>query len=428
MISPAKNPPRRTLLCVICFLSASAIAAAQSVPVETGSPLYTGFTMPTVGGSLHYALNAGERVTFGYNQQVGTVSAATISGNLGYITPSVRMPTTISVTAGYLQTTYGQPSAFFSDATFMQAYQTRKWHLMLSDAVSYLPETSSSGIYGVIGTGTATGVTTPQGVLVPFATRIENSVTGDAVREITGKTSLDGSAFYSIERFPGYTGGIQTNIYSFQGGVDHRINGLSQFAVTYAYSNFSYININGSFQTQGIQGQYRRQVTRRLNFAAAAGPQRTAASALTQRPTSYSYTVNAQATYLGDLASAFAANVSFIRSTNGGAGITFGAINNTLTGNVTRRITRSTSATALGSYSTSNGLLLLTATEVDTKSAIGSIQVNRAFTRTLSAFISYTAQHQSVQGLYIGVTPLIGLQQILGFGVTYSPSPIHLGR
>lgn len=423
-----RNLPRRTLLCVVCFLSASAVAAAQSVPVETGSPLYTGFQMPTVGGSLHYALNAGERVTFGYNQTQGTVSAATFSGNLGYITPSIRFPTTINYTGGYLQTTYGQPSAFFQDATISQAYQSRKWHLTLSDAVSYLPETSASGIYGVIGTGTNTGITTPQGVLVPYATRVENSVTGDAVREITGKTSLNGIGFYSIERFPGYSGGIQTNIYSLRGGVDHRLNTLSSFAVNYAYSNFSYLGVNGTFQTQGVQAQYKRQLTRSFSFAAAAGPQRTGASALTLRPASYSYTVDAQATYVGDVASAFAMNVSFIRSTNGGAGITFGAINNTVTGNITRRITRSTQATALGSYSTSTGLLLLTATQVDTKAAIGSVQVNRAFTRTLSAFVSYTAQHQSVQGLYIGVTPLIGLQQILGFGVTYSPSPIHLGR
>ncbi len=423
-----RNLPSRTLLCVACVLSASAVAVAQSVPVETGSPLYSGFQMPTVGGSLHYALNVGERVTFGYNPQVGTVSAATFSGNLGYITPSIRMPTTINYTGGYLQTTYGNPSAFFQDATITQGYNTRKLHLTLSDTVRYLPETSASGVYGIIGAGTTTGVTTPQGVLVPFATRVENSVIGDVVQEITGKTSIDGSGFYAIERFPGYSGGIQTNIYSLRGAVNHRLDGRSSFAVDYSYNDFSYLNVTGAFRTQAVKGQYKLQMTRSFSFSAAAGPQYTGASALTKRPGSWSYVADAQATYLGDLASAFAVNVSFTRATNGGSGITFGAINNTVSGSVTRRITRSMQATALGSYSSSTGLQLITANQINTSSAIGSIQANRAFTRSISAFVSYTAQHQSVQGFSAGVTPLIGLQQILGFGVTYSPSPIHLGR
>jgi len=423
-----KNLPSRTLLCVICFLSASAIAVAQSVPVQTGSPLYTGFQMPTIGGTLHYALNAGERVTFGYNAKIGTVSAATFSGNLGFITPSVRMPTTVSYTGGYLQTTYGQPSAFFQDFSITQAYNTRKWHFTASDAVRYLPETSASGVFGVLGTGTTTGVVTPQGVLVPYATRIENSVTVSASRELTGKTAADASGYYSIERFPGYTGGIQTNIYSLQGGATHRINGVSSFSANYHYNDFSYVYIVGDFQSQGVQAQYKRQLTRRFTVSAGAGPQVISASSLTKRPASISYTVDAQASYIGDLSSGFMVSGTFKRSTNGGSGITFGATTNTVAGNVTRRITRSTQATALGSYMSSTGLLLLTNQQVNTQSAVGSIQVNRAFTRTLSAFVSYSVQHQSVQGLYSGVTPLIGLQQTLGFGVTYSPSPIHLGR
>lgn len=423
-----KNLPGRTLLCVICFLSASAIAAAQSVPVQSGSPLYTGFQMPTIGGTLNYALNAGERVTFGYNAKVGTVSAATFSANLGFITPSVRMPTTVSYTGGYLQTTYGQPSAFFQDFTITQAYNTRKWHLTASDAVRYLPETSASGVFGVLGTGTTTGIVTAQGVLIPYATRIENSVTVAVARELTGKTTADASGFYSIERFPGYTGGIQTNTYSLRGGATHRINGLSSFAADYSYNDFSYVFIPGDFQAQGVQGQYKRQLTRRFTVTAGAGPQLISASTLTNRPSSVSYTVDAQASYVGDVASAFVVSGTFKRSTNGGSGITFGATSNTVAGDVSRRITRSTQATALGSYMSSTGLLLITNKQVNTQSAVGSLQVNRAFTRTLSAFVSYSVQHQAVQGLYSGVTPLIGLQQSLGFGVTYSPSPIHLGR
>ena len=83
---------------------------------------------------------------------------------------------------------------------------------------------------------------------------------------------------------------------------------------------------------------------------------------------------------------------------------------------------------AIGTYARSSGLQVLTANQINTQSTIGSVQANRAFTRTLSAFISYTLLHQSYQGTITGITPLNGLQQVVGYGITYSPSAVHLGR
>lgn len=428
MKSPTKNLPRQALLCVLCFLSVSAVAAAQSVPVETGSPLYTGFQMPTAGGNLSYALSAGERLSTGYGPQIGTVSATVLSGNLGFITPSARMPTTVSYTGGYLFITFGQPSSFFHDFAISQAYNTKRWKLTLSDSLTYLPETPTSGIFGIVGAGTTTGVTNAQGVLIPFATQITNTVLGNATRELTGKTAATATGFYSIQRFPGLTGGIQTNVYSFQGGATHRIDAVSSWAALYSYDNFSYVSVDGAFQTQGVTAQYKRQLNRRFMVSVDAGPNIIGASALTKQPTTLSYTVDTQASYLGDLASAFVIDASFKRSTNGGSGITFGSTDNTVSADMSRRLTRSTQATIMGNYTSSSGLLLLTSKQVNAQTAVGSAQVNRAFTRTLSAFVSYTAQHQAIQGLYVGINPLIGLQQTIGFGITYSPSPIHLGR
>ncbi len=420
--------PRHPLLCLICVLSASAVAAAQGVPVQSGSPLYTGFQMPTAGGNLTYALSVGERLSTGYGPQIGTVSATVLSGDVGVITPSVRMPTTIRYTGGYLAVTFGQPSAFFHDFMISQAYNTKRWQYALTDSLTYLPETPTAGIFGIVGTGTSAGVTNAQGVIIPFATQISNSVSGNATFEMTGKTAATATGLYALQRFPGLTGGIQTDVYSFQGGVTHRIDAVSSWATTYAFNNFSYVSVPGAFQTQGVSGMYKRQMTRSLSVSLGAGPNVISASALTKQPTTLSYTVDAQASYQGNVASAFVADASFKRSTSGGSGITFGSTDNTVSVDVSRRLTRSMQAALMGNYTTTSGLLVITSQQVNSQTAVGSIQINRAFTRTLSAYFSYTAQHQAIQGLYIGINPLIGLQQTYGFGVTYSPSPIHLGR
>ena len=424
-----KTFSKPTLLCVICFISAAFAARGQSVPAETGSPVYTGFSVPTIGGTLHYALSAGGREVFGYTKQQGTITDGTFSGNVGLLTASVRMPTTLTYTGGYIVTTNSQiPSAFFHDFSIAQAYNTRKWRVDVSDNLRYLPDTPASGIYGVVGAGTSTGVTTSQGALIPFATRIDNTAMGTLTVQLTGKTSIDGTGLYSLQRFPGYSGGIQTNNWAIAGGPNHRIDALQSAGASYRYDNFSYININGSFDSQGGTLLYKRQWTRKLNVSLAGGPQYISASSITNRPSQLSYNADIMTTYVGSLEHGLTMSGSYKRATSGGSGLTYGSINDTFTGTTSGRLTRSLTMTALGTYSRSTGLTLITNTQVNTQTAVGSVQANRAFTRTLSAFVSYTALHQSVQGLYSGPTPLIGLQQVLGFGVTYSPSPVHLGR
>lgn len=416
------------LICVTCFISAAIVSRGQSVPAQTGSPVYTGFSVPTINGTLHYALSAGMRERFGYSQQIGTVTDGTISGNVGFITPSVRMPTTVTYTGGYLATTGTYPSTFFHDFAISQVYDTRKFKLTVSDQVRYLPDSPASGIFGIVGVGTSTGTVTSQGALIPNVSRVDNSSDANVSYQLTGKTSLDAIGLYSIQRFPGYTGGIQTNTYSIDGGGNHRISALQAVGASYRYSNFSYVYVSGTFSSQGGTLLYKRQLNRRLLVSLAGGPQYISASTLTKRPASFNYNADVSASYIGSLEHGFTMTAAYKRATNGGSGLTFGAINDTFTGSVSGRLTRSLSMTGMGTYSQSSGLQLITANKINSQAAVGSVQANRALTRTLSVFVSYTVLHQAVQGLYTGPSPLVGLQQVLGFGVTYSPSPVHLGR
>jgi hypothetical protein len=57
---------------------------------------------------------------------------------------------------------------------------------------------------------------------------------------------------------------------------------------------------------------------------------------------------------------------------------------------------------------------------------VASAQVSRAIRRSLSAYASYSFEHQPT-GSATAVDVFSGIEQVVGFGVTFSPSSIHLG-
>jgi hypothetical protein len=426
------KPAGSIVFSFVCLISAALQAAGQSVPVQTGSPLYSGFELPKVAGTLRYSVSGSERVSFGSIDQNGNLSSATISGNLGLITPSVTKPTTVTYSAGYLITTGGsQPSQFFNDLLVSQGYNKRHWKIKVTDSFRYLPDTPAAGLSGIAGVGDlgATAPGTPsQAVLIPYATRIENSVNGDINYVFTGKTSATGTVAYNLERFPGYTGGLQYDVYAANGNVIHRLDARTSIGGAYHYSHFTYVSYTGSFDSQGADVVFKRQLSRNFLIALSGGPQIISGSSLTHRPDSVSYAADLSATYIGSVASGLTATVSYKRSANGGSGLTFGAINDTVSGSLSRRITRSLQFSALGTYAHATGLQLITNNQITSKSTVGSLQVNRAIRETFSIYLSYTAQDQSLTGSNYTGKPLTGLRQVVGVGVTYSPRVIHLGR
>ena len=115
-------------------------------------------------------------------------------------------------------------------------------------------------------------------------------------------------------------------------------------------------------------------------------------------------------------------------SASAGSGVSAGAETDSLFASVSRRLAQSLQGSASVNYSHSTSLDILSTDSLDTTSVVGSGQIGRALTRTISAYASYSASHQISQGVAQGISPLQGLVQTLGFGVTYSPSEVRLGR
>lgn len=405
---------------------------AQAAPAGVGPRFFQGFQLPTVRGTLSYSLTAAERLTLGSKGTTPTYSVADFSGNIAYLSDAENKPFSLVYTGGYLAATGGgQPSAFFNDLNVSQVLQTKHWKLTGSDVFRYLPETATTGLSGIAGIGglglppITTGGSPLQQVLTRFATRIENNASGTVERFLTGSTSVDAGGSYSLQRFPNTSGAIESDQYSGSGGVVHRIDALNSIGGRYTYSKFAFVGVNGTFVNQGVNLEYNRQWTRKFSSKLSVGPQRTSASKFTNQGPSLSYTADAQALYKGSRSS-LGANYS--RATNAGSGFTYGARTDTLGLTIDRALGPSTYASASLDYARTDSLLVLVNLPLKTRALIGDVQLNRALNRRVSAFCSYTAEHQTIAGNAGALAGINGLIQVIGFGVTYSPPFLQLGR
>jgi hypothetical protein len=414
-------------------LAMAGAAHAQAIPVQTQSPLYTPFSIPRVKGQLQYSITGSGGVSLGYDGDNGTNSFGGISGNLAFNAPSVRYPFSIVYSGGYSFNSIGGTSPFFQNLSLSQGYSTARWRFNLADNISYLPYTATAGLSGIPGVGDlgVSGTDSPQQLLTVNAARVNNSASGTVGHNLTGKTSLNGSVNYSIQRYLADVNAIQSDSLTGGGGLSHRIDARTSLSGNYSYSRFTYANQPQAFTSQGAQVTYTRQLTRHLNLSLGAGPQfigATGSGNTGDGNTTITYSADTHLTYTGSSASAATLSAGYVRGVNSGFGAGFGSENDSFSLSGTRRITRLLQPSAQISYTRSVGLDLVAGPPFEIDTVAASTQLNRALTRVLSVYGSYTATHQTNSGSFPGISPLTGLNQTLSFGLTYSPSSIHVGR
>jgi hypothetical protein len=142
-----------------------------------------GFNLPTHLGTLSYSLSGSELLETGaYNSGVSTSTVA--SGNLAYISKSDKDPFSAVYSGGYIFSTVpgSSESSTYQDLAISQVLRTRSWVFVLSDAVSYLPDSPTTGLSGVAGVGdigvypVQTGLGPAQDILTNYGTRLGNGL------------------------------------------------------------------------------------------------------------------------------------------------------------------------------------------------------------------------------------------------------------
>ena len=425
-----------SVLAVSIGLSASA-AFGQALPAAEASPISTGFALPMTAGTLQYALSASESLYWGYYNTPGTVAATNVSGDVAYISSSKRDPFSMVFSGGRSTSTSNQPSYTFLDLSLSQVVNVGRWGFVLSDYVSYLPSTSIGSLSGVAGTGNVgiqVGANAGQGVLTNYSSRVYNTATLSIQRQVTGKTSIDGSGSYSIIHFLDNTGSsVNSGLDSYSavgsGGITHQISPRTSFGGRYSYSvtDFSGPSFGvpeSTITTQVVSGQVSRHITRKLVVTADAGPQWTTANSPTTS-TSLGVFASVGADYTAQFSES---SLNYSRGTNSGYGVVGGSESDSVNFSYSRTFARVWHGSLTGAFTRTQNLPLPGIPPYNFHTTVAAAQISRAIARSLSCYVSYTAENQSTSGSVAGVDVFSGLTQVVSFGLTFSPTSKHVGH
>lgn len=423
------------LVAPVMLLALGSLAHAQDVPTTMASTPTFGFSLPSIEGTMTYSLSATEAFETGYSGG-GVDHLTTLSGSLGYLSSSPNKPFSLVYSGGYLYSSVqGYPtSSTFQNLAASQVLATKNWNFVVDDAVSYLPESPTTGLSGIPGLGdigvvpVQIGDEPTQSILTNYATRVGNGLNGGATRTISRSLSINGSASWQILHFSGNEG-IDSTEEMGSAGPTYRIDARSSASasVVYAYTNNTYLGNSYPFESEGINLQYQRQVSRFFSVNVTAGPQRTFGSGSTAS------LIPSQTTVVGSAGINYArrgtsASVSFSRATNAGSGVLFGALTDTLVGTVRRQFSRNWQGALTASYSKSTALEQIPGFDQNYQGIYGGGQLSRRLGRSFSGYFSYTAVTQSEENPGASQAAYSGLSQTFAFGITYSPGAQHLGH
>lgn len=431
--------------CVVLFAGAR-LLPAQALPSAVAPatlPTSIGFLLPSLAGQANYSITASQIVDIGYNGQPGTVTSTNISGNLGYVTSSESHPFSALYSGGYLGSESSQlPRGTFQTLSLSQVLHVRRNTLIGADSVSYLPQSPIAGVSGIagigdlgVGTVQTTGGYTGVGILTQNQNRVSNIASLSDVQEITGKTAIHGTGSYAIQRFLGTgplsstttaNGGFisyDSNEVGASGGVSHSIDRRNTVGVDYLFARFTYPNQTYSFVSHGVQAEYMHQFTPALVFDGAVGPQWNTSS--TYSSTALNVSALASLVYSRGLNN-YA--LTYSRGTNNGSGVTQGAFSNSVGFLANRRFSRNYDGSASISYSHTSSIPSLLFSRFSVDAVVASGQLSRSLGRSFSVYGSYTLERQNANTASLSNIAFNGVSQIIGFGVTYSPTGRFFGR
>ncbi len=434
------------------LLTLSAVSQGQATPTAVVSNTNSGWGLPSLDGTVHYALSASEMVQLGYYGSGNTTQATVLSGNVSYANTSEVLPFSLIFSGGVLLGNQsGQGTTTFQNVSVSQGLVRGKWVLGVSNTFSFLPQSATTGLSGITGVGDLgtqpieePGLGPGGGVLTDSGNRIANTLSGSIERRLTGKTSLNGTGAWTELKFLD-NNGLDTRAISGSVGANHRIDARNTIGVNAIYSTYETSggiqDVNPSnplyatnFQTRGVNAQYSRLLSRALSFSASAGPQWINSSSGALIPPHVNLAASASLSYSRKM---IGAGVNYFRGVNGGSGVQAGALSDVVSGSVGRSLNRSWMASVQAFYSRTSGLLAAAPvagetipTSIDgvTKTFFCGAQLSRGFGRYWSGWLSYGAQNQSINNSLVSQNAFSGFSQTFGVGITFAPRATRLGQ
>jgi hypothetical protein len=442
-----------SLMLMAAVMSLSPVLYGQATPTAEAT-LSTGGTSltPSLGkaisdGEIHYSLSAGEIFSHGAFYGPGTTYTTNLSGAVGFSSRSERQPFSMLISSGLLLTPNGAPTVqTYQNAMVSQMFSTHRWIFGVNDSVSFLPQSPTTGYSGVAGVGDVGTIQGPAqgpagGILTNYGKRVSNSLAGSVERMLTASTSVSGMANWTIFRFldgPGLdTDGISSSV-----SLNHRLSGRTTVSGSAAYSIYTYgqytssdpLNLSGvSIQTRGLSLSFTRLMTHTITLTASGGPQSISSSDKVLIP---STTTGAGSIGLSYVHKLWSASLNYSRGFNGGSGVQQGAISDNVGGSVSRPFGRDWAASVMGSYSHNSAVVAsqfnhLLGISQNYNSVFGGVQTTRRLTQHVSGYFSYTVTAQTGSSSNpVSAVPTVfnGVGHVISLGVSWAPRSTTVGQ
>jgi hypothetical protein len=427
----------------LLFLTMGSISHGQAIPVGGTSmgPNNAGPNLPSLDGILHYALSASEVIQYGYYGSGVVTGSTVLSGDVAYTAKSTVRPFNLLFAGGViLPNQSGQGTTYFTSATVSQGYVTRSWVFNISDSVSFLPQSPTTGLSGIAGVGDlgALPVQGPVegpagGIFSNAGNQVANSLSGSVERQITHNTSISGAGFWSVLHFLDNNDGLDFTEISGSAAINRRLDARSSMSLDAVYSTFSYGSASGQpdIETRGINLSYQRVLSRTLSMSVSAGPQWVSSSNSALVPSSLNASASATLSYSRKYTNA---SVGYFHGVTAGSGVLAGAQSDNVYAGAGRSFGRNWVASLTAGYShsagltqLSNGSLGIPVNEVY-NTIFGGAQLTRAISTRFSGYVSYTAQNQSSNYALGAQNALNGTAHTFGIGITFTPRSTRLGQ
>jgi hypothetical protein len=445
-----KDAMKFRLAVSVLLLTTGSISYGQAVPAggTPMSPVTTntvGPNLPDLDGIVHYALSASEIAQLGYYGSGVTTYSTTLSGDAAYTAKSIVYPTNLTLAGGViLANQSSQGTTGYVSAALSQGYVTRTWVFNISDSISFLPQSPTTGLSGIPGVGDlgAAPVQGPVagpagGIFSTAGNRIANSLTGSVERQLDRSTSLSGSGSWSTLRFLDSNDSFDSSQVSGVVALNRRIDARSSVSLNAVYSTFSYsgsantTSFQPDIETRGINLSYQRVLSRSFSMSVSAGPQWTSSSNSTLIPSTLNAAASAGLSYQHRFTTA---SVNYSHGVNGGSGVLPGALSDSVFATVAHTYGRNWVASLNAAYTHSAGLTELsngtTLAPVHSvfDTVFGGAQLTRRINTHFSGYASYEAQNQSENNVFAGQNALNGTSQTFAIGITFTPRSTRLGQ
>ncbi len=319
-----------------------------------------------------------------------------------------------------------------------EAYQGRRWGLILDDRATYLPESPFGyagfgwggslglGLGGALGSNLAplnSFFNPAQSLITGRGSQVMNAATAQVSYSASPRSTFTFAGSYGLLHFR-TPGSIDSRNAVFLGGYNRNITARDTIGLSYGYTMFQFPDLHSSFATHLVQLSYGHRVTGRLAVAASGGAQLTAfpAKLAGSSTTAVSWVANGSLNYS---VSRNSFSLAYSRYTTNGAGVFIGAETQYLYFNWSRQLTRNWVGSLGPGYSRTQNLQQTTAGkgQFTYDSVYGGGNLSRALGRYTTMFFGYNLQTQRFQtGTSVSGVPSSSLlRHVVTFGFDWHP-------